>query len=122
MKLQQKYHFYWNGESDGDTVDSGVGRGELDTTGFLNFTLETAETLSAPADKYFTLSRETGEAQADKGEAGKLVIIRESIFYICVFCILVGDIITSDGDMSKEREEKLLNDAFAYCGSRKDAN
>ena len=94
-----------------------MGRGELDTTGFLNFTLETAETLSAPADKYFTLSRETGEAQADKGEAGKLVIIRESIFYI-----LVGDIITSDGDMSKEREEKLLKDAFANCGSWKDAN
>ena len=60
-----------------------MGRGELDTTGFLNFTLETAETLSAAADKYFTLSRETGEAQADKGEAGKLVIIRESNYYMC---------------------------------------
>ena len=39
-----------------------------------------------------------------------------------MLCILVGDIITSNGDMNKEREEKLLKNAFAYCGSRKDAN
>ena len=84
------------------------------------YSWDSRDSLSTSRQILYSLSRDRGGASGQRG--GRKVGDYQGKHFLYVLCILVGDIITSNGDMNKEREEKLLKDAFAYCGSRKDAN